>query len=162
MNLNAHAVGAVPSAMLANTSSHGQASSTWIPDTGASFHVTIDVDNIQQLEHYDNSDQIFVGNGQGLKMVGVGTSNFNSPLLPNFQLTLKNLLHVPSITKNLLNVSQFARDNHVYFEFHPNFCVVKLQGTHEVLLRGKLVLMDYIPSPVSPFHNVCPPANALF
>ena len=51
---------------------------------------------------------------------------------------LHNLLHVPSITKNLISVSKFARDNHVFFEFHPNFCLVKSQANNDVLLYGNV------------------------
>jgi len=55
--------------------------------------------------------------------------NFNLPLY------LHNLLHVPSITKNLLSVSKFALANNVYFELFPHFCTVKCQATNEILLR---------------------------
>ena len=51
-------------------------------------------------------------------------------------LMLNKLLHVPAITKNLLSVSQFARDNHVFFEFHSDFCCVKHQDTKEIILQG--------------------------
>nr|KYP46481.1 hypothetical protein KK1_031937 [Cajanus cajan] len=44
---------------------------------------------------------------------------------------------VPSITKNLLSVSQFCRDNQVFFEFHANTCHVKQEHTKETLLEGK-------------------------
>src|ERR1044072_9766529 len=53
-------------------------------------------------------------------------------------LALKDLLLVPSITKNLVSVSKFSKDNKVFFEFHSTYCVVKLQGTSEVLLRGSV------------------------
>jgi len=33
-------------------------------------------------------------------------------------------------------VSQFAKDNLVFFEFHPYVCLVKSQETHKVLLQG--------------------------
>lgn len=39
---------------------------------------------------------------------------------------------------SLLSVSQFARNNNVYFVFYPNSCFVKDQVNHEVLLEGKL------------------------
>lgn len=35
-------------------------------------------------------------------------------------------------------MSQFARHNRVYFEFHPDLCLVKSQATSEVLLQGSL------------------------
>lgn len=47
-----------------------------------------------------------------------------------------SLLHVLEITKNLLGVSKFARDNGVFFEFHPTFSVKDLQ-TKQILLEGK-------------------------
>ena len=53
-------------------------------------------------------------------------------------LSLHNLLHVPSINKNLVSVSQFAKDNNVYFEFFPNHCFVKNQDTKEIILQGKV------------------------
>jgi len=36
----------------------------------------------------------------------------------------------------LRSVSQFAKDNVVFFEFHPHLCLVKSQGTNKVLLQG--------------------------
>lgn len=47
-------------------------------------------------------------------------------------------MHVPAASKNLISVSKFASDNQVYFEFYPNTCYVKSQGTKKVLLRGTL------------------------
>jgi len=38
----------------------------WIPDSGASFHVTGASQNIQKIEPFEGPDQIFIGNGQGL------------------------------------------------------------------------------------------------
>jgi len=61
---------------------------------------------------------------------------------------LDKLLHLPSISKNLLSVSQFARDNSVFFELHPHFCLVKSQATNKVLLQG-VVGADGLYS----FHN---------
>ena len=62
----------------------------------------------------------------------------SSSCLQNFKfpLYLNNLLHVPSITKNLLSVSKFALDNNVFFEFYPYHCNVKSQATNKVILSG--------------------------
>lgn len=71
-------------------------------------------------------------------MTSIGNTTFPSAHKPYVALTLNNLLLVPKITKNLISVSQFARDNRVYFEFHPDFCLIKSQATSEVLLEGSL------------------------
>jgi hypothetical protein len=39
---------------------------------------------------------------------------------PSKILHLHNVLHVPSVKKNLLSVPRFTHDNNVLVEFHPN------------------------------------------
>ena len=84
---------------------------------------------------YHVADQLHIGNGQSLSISHIGHSNVISS---SNLLHLNNLLYVPSITKNLVSVSKFARDNSVFFEFHPYSCFVKSQATKEVLLQGVL------------------------
>jgi len=87
-----------PNAMLAN--SFPSFNNAWFPDFGASLHVTNSSQNIQQQVPFERPDQIFIGNGQCLKILSSGSSQFCSPTNPNSSLVLHNLLHVPSITKN--------------------------------------------------------------
>ncbi|KAF7831612.1 Retrovirus-related Pol polyprotein from transposon TNT 1-94 [Senna tora] len=42
-----------------------------------------------------------------------------------------------TVSKNLLSISKFAKDNNVYFTFHADECFVKSQVTHQTLLKGK-------------------------
>jgi len=56
---------------------------------------------------------------------------------PASSFFLKNLLHVPGITKNLLSVSKFTADNKVFLEFYPDSCFVKDLSTRKTLLRGQ-------------------------
>ncbi|GAU34785.1 hypothetical protein TSUD_205890 [Trifolium subterraneum] len=126
-----------PTAMLANGPSTSNPPS-WYPDSGASFHVTGDSRNIQEPTPFAGSEHIYMGNGQSLPIISSGSSIFNAPNHTQTHLILNNLLHVPSITKNLISVSQFAKDNAVYFEFHPNYCLVKSQATNKVLLQGNV------------------------
>lgn len=86
---------------------------------------------------YLGHDQIQVGNGASLSIHHVGNSTFSSPFTSKL-LSLNQLLHVPSITKNLISVSKFARENHVFFEFFLDFCFVKDQDSKVVLLEGRL------------------------
>ncbi|CAH9083274.1 unnamed protein product, partial [Cuscuta epithymum] len=113
----------VPTAAWASTNSsilgpHPQ-SANWFPDSGATHHVTADPLNLQHSEPAITTDKLFMGNGQGLDIKSIGFSSFSSPYNPSYTLFLNKILHVPSITKNLLSVSQFAKDNRVFFEFHP-------------------------------------------
>jgi hypothetical protein len=107
----------------------------WYPDTGATNHVTIDLANLSlQFDHYTGADQLHVGNGEGLPINQIGT--FKLSFLHTTFL-LKHLLHVLRIKKNLLSVSQFTRDNNVYFEFHSFFFVIRDRLTGTTLLQGQ-------------------------
>jgi histone deacetylase 1/2 len=77
-----------------------------------------------------------MGNGQGVSISSLGHSSFHSHHDPSVKLELKDLLHVPNISKNLLSVSKFAQDNNVIFEFHPYKCFVKSQASRQILLEG--------------------------
>jgi histone deacetylase 1/2 len=87
---------------------------------------------------YNGNERVMMGNGQGLLISSLGQSNFYSHNSPNVKLTLKDLLHVPTISKNLLSVSKFAQDNNVIFEFHPYKCFVKSQASRQILLEGQV------------------------
>ncbi|KAF7834838.1 Retrovirus-related Pol polyprotein from transposon TNT 1-94 [Senna tora] len=106
----------------------------WYPDSGASNHVTNTSINLQLQQQYDGGEKVYIGNGHGLSIPNIGESY----ILANKDaiLLLKNLLHVPSITKNLPSVSKLAKDNNIFFEFYANEVFVKCQETKEILLKG--------------------------
>ena len=68
-----------------------------------------------------------------MRITYIGHSTLSTPSHP---LSLKNILHVPSITRNLLSVKKFTLDNNVFFEFHPWYFLIKDRDTRRVLLRG--------------------------
>ena len=89
---------------------------SWHPDIGASYHMT---PNSQMLSHslpYGGSDQILVGNSQSLPIENTGTF-FCTSKSSNSNLILKNVLHVPQLTKPLLSVHKFTSDTKCFFEF---------------------------------------------
>jgi histone deacetylase 1/2 len=65
----------------------------------------------------------------------VGHSTLQSP--SNSQIHLRNVLHVPHANKSLVSVNRLARDNRVFFEFHPDHFSIKEQATKKTLLRGR-------------------------
>lgn len=109
---------------------------SWYPDSGATNHLSSDLSNLNISSEYHGGNQLVLGNGSGVDISHVGESYIKSAT--HKTLLLKNLLHVPAIIKNLLSVSQFAKDNDVFFEFHSTHCLVKDQVSKQVILKGSL------------------------
>uniref|UniRef100_A0A803P365 Retrovirus-related Pol polyprotein from transposon TNT 1-94-like beta-barrel domain-containing protein n=1 Tax=Cannabis sativa TaxID=3483 RepID=A0A803P365_CANSA len=109
---------------------------SWYPNSGATNYCTFQYQNLGNCLDYGGSDQLYMGDGTGLSIKHVGQSFF---LAKNSSepLVLNNLLHVLEITKNIISVSIFARDNNVFFEFHADMYCVKDNLTHTTLLMGK-------------------------
>lgn len=94
-------------------SPEGETDSAWYADSGASNHVINELANLNLASEFHANSKLQVGNGTGLFISHIGNSHFKNSTAKPF--LLRNLLHVPAITKNLLSVSQFARDNSVFF-----------------------------------------------
>jgi histone deacetylase 1/2 len=91
-------------------------------DTGATDHITSDLDRLAVREAYNGNDRVHVGNGAGLPISHVGHGTLNTIAKP---LHLWNILHVPKITKNLLSAHKITLDNDVFIEIHPHHFVFK-------------------------------------
>jgi len=109
----------------------------WYPDTGATHHITHDPSVFSSTNTYTGNEFVQLGNGLGMPIRDFGSA-FLSSSNSSHSFKLHNLLHVPSVNKNLISVSQFARDNGVFFEFFADHCFVKNQVTRETLLQGKI------------------------
>ncbi|KAG8496312.1 hypothetical protein CXB51_009046 [Gossypium anomalum] len=108
---------------------------TWYPDSGPSHHVTNDLDNLKDAAPYTGNHKLYMGNGLPVPVAPVGSGHFTAA---SRVFHLKNVLHVPRICKNLISVAQFARDNQVYFKFHPVHCFVNDVKTGSILLVGHI------------------------
>lgn len=120
-------------AAYASTPSY-QIDTNWYSDTGATDHITSDLDRLIVKERYNGKDRVQADDGPGLFISHVGHSQLHTS---NKNIKLNNILHVPQVTRNLLLVHRFTSDNDVYFEFHPNFFVVKDRATKSHLFQGK-------------------------
>lgn len=81
---------------------------------------------------------VIVDNGRSLVVKSGGFSKFRSKLMFNYMLNLNNLLNVPRITKNIIWVSKYAKDNNVYLESYFDKYYVKSHTSNVMLLEGFL------------------------
>jgi len=117
----------------AATAGHGY-DTNWYADSGASDHVTSELEKLSVRDKYTGRDQVHTASGAGMKISNIGHTTLHTPLK---DLHLKNILHVPSASKNLVSVHKLARDNDAFLEFHPNFFLIKDQETKKTLHRGR-------------------------
>lgn len=76
---------------------------------------------------------IAIGNGIGLPITHTGSSSLKTPF---HSFSLKNVLHVPTMTTNLISVNQFCRDNNCSFTFTDFDFIVKDNQMGRILLQG--------------------------
>jgi hypothetical protein len=92
-----------PSVALASTSLY-KVDPNWYSDTGATDHITGDLDRLAVRDQYQGNDMVQVGNGAGFKIMHVGSCSINTDTHP---LAFNNVLHVPEISKHLFSVTNY-------------------------------------------------------
>lgn len=103
--------------------------SSWLLDSGASHHVTNDLNNLSLHAPYDGTEELLVGDGMGLKISHIGSMYLSS-------LKLNNVLVVPAMTKNVISLSQLCKDNPVSITFSSNFFSIKEHKLKNTLFQG--------------------------
>jgi histone deacetylase 1/2 len=93
-------------------------------DSGATDHITRDLEKLTIRDKYAGGEQVHTANGTGMESAHVGHSILHSP---SSEIHLNNVLHVPQVNKNLVSVNRLTRDNNVFLEFHPNHFSIKEQ-----------------------------------
>ncbi|XXG77997.1 hypothetical protein AAC387_Pa08g2032 [Persea americana] len=106
----------------------------WYPYSEATHHLNADLRILYLPLEYTGQDSVKIGNGTRVAISHIGHSFFRSP---QRACALNDVLHVPSVSHNLLSVSKFTTDNNVYFEFHLHSFFVKDQHLGNILLRGQ-------------------------
>jgi len=117
----------------ATTNSYG-VDTNWYVDFGATDHITGELERLTVRDKYNGTEQVHVVNGSGMEINHIGHSVLHSP---TGKIHLKNILHVPQASKNLVSVNRLSRNNNVFIEFHPNHFSIKEQQTKKTLLQGK-------------------------
>ena len=86
----------------------------WYPNSGVSHHITIHIKKFSKKTPFTHNDVVCVGNGPGMHIHHIRSTTFIPPHTSR-PLNLNQLLHVLSVTKNLMNVFKFVKDNQVFF-----------------------------------------------
>jgi hypothetical protein len=106
----------------ANTAHSYGVDSNWYAYSGATDHVTGELDKLAIKDSYHEGDQIYMANGSVMHIKYIGHFIIYTPYR---DLHLNNILHFPQSSKNIASVYRIASDNNVFFELHPNFFFIK-------------------------------------
>lgn len=115
------------------TTSYG-IDTNWYVDSGATDHVTGELDKLTVRDKYTGNEQVHAANGTGMEI-----SHIDHATVPisSGNLVLKNVLYVPEATKSLVSASRLAFDNDAFVELHPNHFSIKDRDTRRLLHHGR-------------------------
>lgn len=106
----------------------------WYADSGANVHITSNAANLTTQHPFEGTNMITVGNGIGLSIQNNGHTSL---LLDKHSFQLKNILHCPDASINLLSINKFCLDNNCYFILTGCHFFVKHNQTNKILFHGQ-------------------------
>ena len=117
----------------AASSSYGD-DTNWYLASGATDHVTGELEKLVVRVRYTGNDRVHTASGEGMEIAHIGRALLPTP---HRSLRLNNILHVPSASQSLLSAYRLMIDNQAFLEIHPEFFSVKDQETGNILLRAR-------------------------
>lgn len=105
----------------------------WIVDSGASHHITSDLQNLSVHSECGGNDDIIIGDGNPIPIIHIGSTDL---VTPKSTFHLNNVLCAPQLTKSLLSISKFCHQNNTSIEFFPDYFVVKDLSMRASLIQG--------------------------
>ncbi|XP_076910204.1 uncharacterized protein LOC143567765 [Bidens hawaiensis] len=105
--------------------------SKWVVDLGATDHIT------HRLDWFNNDLKntcelpVTIPNGSSIPVEGRGSCTLSNGI------QIKNVLHVPTFTCNLLSVSRLANNLQCAVTFFPEFCVMHALNSRRLIGAGK-------------------------
>jgi hypothetical protein len=106
----------------------------WLLDSGASHHVTNDLNALFSFNSYEGFNTLHIGNGQGMPINHIGSFSIT---IFNFTLHFTDVLHVPTFTKNLLRLSRSLSNNSLLIEFSYFSCFYQGSSNHDTSSSSK-------------------------
>lgn len=93
----------------------------WYVDSGASAHMTAIASWLQEVSSPQTCPEIMIANHEKLQVSCKGNVKISTRL--GYDITVKDVLYVPSLTTNLLSVSQLIKNNNSV-SFLDNQCLI--------------------------------------
>ena len=103
--------------------SHRVYDNSWIIDFGATDHMTSKSQLFNTYTPSPSNKKIAVANGS----LATVASFEDIYITPTF--ILKNVLHVPKLSANLVSIQKLTHDLKCYAIFFPSYCVLQEQGS---------------------------------
>jgi hypothetical protein len=91
-------------------------------DSGATNHITGELEKLSIRNKYHGGDQIHTASGTGMDISFIGQTTFPTP---SRNILLKDILYVPKSKKNLVSAHHLTSGNSVFLELHPTIFLVK-------------------------------------
>ncbi|KAF7812032.1 Retrovirus-related Pol polyprotein from transposon TNT 1-94 [Senna tora] len=115
-----------------------QGSNKWVIDSGASSHVTGNVELLHDLKVIRGKNTVTLPDGSVKVVKSMGTTMINGCL------RLDNVLYVPEFRYNLISVSKLVSDSSIEVKFHSLGCVMQDRLNNQVLAEGTLEKNLYV------------------
>ncbi|KAK9741428.1 hypothetical protein RND81_03G105000 [Saponaria officinalis] len=132
--------------------------SSWILDTGASDHMCYNNNMFSDIRTIPQPYVISLPNGHSITINNVGTV----PLTR--EISLHNVLFVPSFRYNLLSISKLDNQFNSVINFTPDFCFMQGSSMKQPLILGTthkdLYLLQATPSVISCSSTAPPSLNS--
>ncbi|PKU81867.1 Retrovirus-related Pol polyprotein from transposon TNT 1-94 [Dendrobium catenatum] len=113
--------------------SDGHSGVDWYLDSGASSHMTNNLDSLAPYNTYNGNDTVTIGDGRSIPIAHTGSGILPTPAS---KLVLSRLLHIPSLSYNLISISNLVKDNPISITFDNTGFVFKDRTTNQVILTG--------------------------
>lgn len=108
-------------------------SSPWILDSGASNHMTSLSKCFKTYTPTSGFQQIKTADGSLSPIVGKGSVDLTS------DIKLKNVLHVPRLSCNLLSIHKLCKDSNCHVDFYTPHCLIQEMGSGRKIGSAKQV-----------------------
>ncbi|KAL2936914.1 Retrovirus-related Pol polyprotein from transposon RE1 [Bienertia sinuspersici] len=103
----------------------------WIVDSGATHHMTGEIEKVKDVVNVDNKTKINLPIGETLGITGMGTVRLGNGM------RLKNVMIIPAFKQSLFSVKKLTEEENCKVVFWPHCCIIQDEKTSKVRGVGK-------------------------